>query len=214
MKKKNSKELKTIVICFFVFIAILIVALFVFLMNVSVNDGGTGLGEINIGDDLLQEEDSKMTSIDDIEESPYSIVAKDTEGTFQVILKNKKINFEVLSKDEFLKKYPKAKNDVEKSDEIIVHGYDITGVYVMNYKEKEYVLALTSDGSIGIMNVEDAVNEDVFRIKNKLISLDNKKVQEIYQSEKEVNNDSEKTIVVKCDDGKKYDLESFIKEND
>ena len=60
------------------------------------------------------------------------------------------------------------------------------------------------------MNVSDAVENNVFRIKNQLISIGNAKAISISNGYKESNNKQENTIIVKANDEKKYDLSDFI----
>ena len=66
------------------------------------------------------------------------------------------------------------------------------------------------DGSLGIMNITDAIENNVFRIKNQLISIGNVKAISISNGYKESNNKRENTIIVEGNDEKKYDLADFV----
>ena len=76
-------------------------------------------------------------------------------------------------------------------------------------KNDEYLIALMSDGKLGIMNIQDAIENNVFRIKNQLVSIGNVKATGISNGYK-TDNKREDTIIVKADDGKKYDLADFV----
>ena len=60
------------------------------------------------------------------------------------------------------------------------------------------------------MNVSDAVENNVFRIKNQLISIGNVIATDISNGYKNDKDKREDTIIVKADDGKKYDLADFV----
>ena len=65
------------------------------------------------------------------------------------------------------------------------------------------------DGSIGIMNIDEAVKENVFRIKNELITL-NKPVSRICTSYREYDNKTEETTILVSSNGQMYDLQKFV----
>ena len=90
--------------------------------------------------------------------------------------------------------------------------YKITNIYVGKYNEEEYLLALTEDGALGIMNINDAVEENVFRIKNQLITLGKGKIVNVDNGIKVYDNKEEETMIIEADDGKKYNLDNFVEE--
>ena len=111
----------------------------------------------------------------------------------------------------FLGKFSKSKvTDME--NEIAIHDYKITNIYVGKYNEEEYLLALTEDGALGIMNINDAVEENVFRIKNQLITLGKGKIVNVDNGIKVYDNKEEETMIIEADDGKKYNLDNFVEE--
>ena len=150
-----------------------------------------------------------ILSIDD-SLSEYSTVAKDEDNTFEVRCDGKKIYFSILDEDNFLKKYPKSEVNTSNEIEIATHNYNVDSILIGTCKNEEYLIALMSDGKIGIMNVQEAIENNVFRIKNQLISIGNAKAISISNGYKESNNKQENTIIVKANDEKRYDLSDFI----
>ena len=62
------------------------------------------------------------------------------------------------------------------------------------------------------MNINDAVEENVFRIKNQLITLGKGKIVNVDNGIKVYDNKEEETMIIEADDGKKYNLDNFVEE--
>ena len=59
------------------------------------------------------------------------------------------------------------------------------------------------------MDIEEAVNENVFRIKKELITL-NKPVSRIYSTYRTFNDEVQESTVLVSSNGQMYDLQKFV----
>ena len=208
MKKRTSNQIKKILIGTVIVVVGLLIALIIFLLNVDIK------GADDLQDDtetfvVTGNTTQNILSIDD-SLSQYNIVIKDDENMFEVRFDGEKMYFSILDKDNFLKKYPNSEVNTSNEIEIATHNYNVDSILIGTCKNEEYLIALMSDGKIGIMNVQEAIENNVFRIKNQLISIGNAKEISISNGYKESNNKQENTIIVKANDEKKYDLSDFI----
>lgn len=209
MKRRSSNQIKKILIGTVVLVAVVLVGLIIFLITVDIK----GVDDVQDNTENLTNNESttqNIVSIDDNDLSEYDIIAKDEENTFEVRLNGGKIYFSVLDDNDFSKKYPKAEINTSKDIEIATHDYKVSSVLVGFCKNEEYLIVLMKDGTLGIMNVSDAVENNVFRIKNQLISIGSVKAINVSKGYKKSNNKQEDTIIVEVDDGKKYDLADFV----
>lgn len=208
MKKRSSNQIKKILIGTAILSVGLLIALIIFLLNVHIK----GADDWQDGTETSAVTETTIQNIVSIEDSlsEYSTVAKDEDNTFEVRCDGKKIYFSILDEDNFLKKYPKSEVNTFKEIEIATHNYNVDSILIGTCKNDEYLIALMNDGKLGIMNVSDAVENNVFRIKNQLISIGNVKATDISNGYKNDNDKREDTIIVKADDGKKYDLADFV----
>lgn len=208
MKKRSSNQIKKILIGTVIVVVGVLIALIIFLLNVDIK------GADDLQDDtetfvVTGNTTQNVLSIDD-SLSQYNTVIKDDENMFKVRFDGEKMYFSILDKDNFLKKYPNSEVDTSNEIEIATHNYNVDSILIGTCKNEEYLIALMSDGKIGIMNVQEAIENNVFRIKNQLISIGNAKAIGISNGYKKSNNKQENTIIVKANDEKKYDLADFV----
>lgn len=208
MKKRSSNQIKKILIGTAIIVVGALIALIVFLLNVNIK-GVDDLQDSTETSEVTGNTTQNIASIDD-SLSEYDTVAKDDDNTFEVRFDGEKMYFSILDEDNFLKKYPKSEVNTSDEIEIATHNYNVDSILIGTCKNDEYLIALMSDGKLGIMNIQDAIENDVFRIKNQLISIGNAKAISISNGYKESNNKRENTIIVKANDEKKYDLSDFI----
>lgn len=208
MKKRSSNQIKKILIGTVIVVVGVLIALIIFLLNVDIK------GADDLQDDtetfvVTGNTTQNIVSIDD-SLSQYNTVTKDDENMFEVRFDGEKMYFSILDKDKFLKKYPNSEVNTSNEIEIATHNYNVDSILIGTCKNDEYLIALMSDGKIGIMNVQEAIENNVFRIKNQLISIGNAKAISISNGYKKSNNKQENTIIVKANDEKKYDLADFV----
>lgn len=207
MKKRSSNQIKKILIGTAIIVVGALIALIVFLLNVNIK----GVDDLQDGTEtsvVTGNTTQNIASIDD-SLSEYDTVAKDEDNTFEVRFDGEKMYFSILDEDNFLKKYPKSEVSTSNEIEIATHNYNVDSILIGTCKNDEYLIALISDGKLGIMNIQDAIENNVFRIKNQLVSIGNVKATGISNGYK-TDNKREDTIIVKADDGKKYDLADFV----
>lgn len=208
MKKRSSNQIKKILIGTVILVVGVLIALIIFLLNVDIK----GADDLQDNTETFVVTGNTTQNIVSIEDSlsQYNTVIKDDENMFEVRFDGEKMYFSILDKDNFLKKYPNSEVNTSNEIEIATHNYNVDSILIGTCKNDEYLIALMSDGKIGIMNVQEAIENNVFRIKNQLISIGNAKAISISNGYKESNNKRENTIIVKADDGKKYDLADFV----
>lgn len=207
MKKRSSNQIKKILIGTAIIVVGALIALIVFLLNVNIK-GVDDLQDSTETSVVTGNTTQNIASIDD-SLSEYDTVAKDEDNTFEVRFDGEKMYFSILDEDNFLKKYPKSEVNTSNEIEIATHNYNVDSILIGTCKNDEYLIALMSDGKLGIMNIQDAIENNVFRIKNQLVSIGNVKATGISNGYK-TDNKREDTIIVKADDGKKYDLADFV----
>ena len=208
MKKRSSNQIKKILIGTVILVVGVLIALIIFLLNVDIK----GADDLQDNTETFVVTGNTTQNIVSIEDclSQYNTVIKDDENMFEVRFDGEKMYFSILDKDNFLKKYPNSEVNTSNEIEIATHNYNVDSILIGTCKNDEYLIALMSDGKIGIMNVQEAIENNVFRIKNQLISIGNAKAISISNGYKESNNKRENTIIVKANDEKKYDLSDFI----
>ena len=207
MKKRSSNQIKKILIGTAIIVVGALIALIVFLLNVNIK-GVDDLQDSTETSEVTGNTTQNIASIDD-SLSEYDTVAKDDDNTFEVRFDGEKMYFSILDEDNFLKKYPKSEVNTSDEIEIAPHNYNVDSILIGTCKNDEYLIALMSDGKLGIMNIQDAIENNVFRIKNQLVSIGNVKATGISNGYK-TDNKREDTIIVKANDGKKYDLADFV----
>lgn len=209
MKKKSSTQIKNILIGMVILVVVVLIALIIFLLTVDVKsaDDWQDNTENSVN---TNEVTQNVVSIEDDSLSEYNIVARDEEDTYEIRFDGEKIYFSVLDNDNFMKKFPKSEVSTSKETEIAAHDYKMSSILVGKCKNEEYLIVLMNDGTLGIMNVSEAVENNVLRLKNKLISITNVKAISISNGYKKSDNKQEDTIIIKASDEKKYDLADFI----
>lgn len=211
MKRKSSSQIKNMLVWLAILILVILIGLIIFVLNVNIESTSSNDQPENQVENVVEDPNSNLIATDAVEGIEYNIIAKDDLASYEIVLKDKKLYFNVIDENKFLDKFSKSKvKDIE--NEIAIHDYKITNIYVGKYNEDEYLLALTEDGSLGIMNINDAVEENVFRIKNQLITLGKGKIVNVDNGIKVYDNKEEETMIIEADDGKKYNLDNFVEE--
>lgn len=211
MKRKSSSQIKNMLVWLAILILVILIGLIIFVLNVNIESTGSNDQPENQVQNVVEDPNSNLIATDAVEGIEYNIIAKDDLASYEIVLKDKKLYFNVIDENKFLGKFSKSKvTDIE--NEIAIHDYKITNIYVGKYNEEEYLLALTEDGALGIMNINDAVEENVFRIKNQLITLGKGKIVNVDNGIKVYDNKEEETMIIEADDGKKYNLDNFVEE--
>ena len=211
MKRKSSSQIKNMLVWLAILILVILIGLIIFVLNVNIESTSSNDQPENQVQNVVENPNSNLIATDAVEVIEYNIIAKDNLASYEIVLKDKKLYFNVIDENKFLGKFSKSKvTDME--NEIAIHDYKITNIYVGKYNEEEYLLALTEDGALGIMNINDAVEENVFRIKNQLITLGKGKIVNVDNGIKVYDNKEEETMIIEADDGKKYNLDNFVEE--
>lgn len=211
MKRKSSSQIKNMLVWLAILILVILIGLIIFVLNVNIESTSSNDQPENQVQNVVENPNSNLIATDAVEGIEYNIIAKDDLASYEIVLKDKKLFFNVIDENKFLGKFSKSKvTDME--NEIAIHDYKITNIYVGKYNEEEYLLALTEDGDLGIMNINDAVEENVFRIKNQLITLGKGKIVNVDNGIKVYDNKEEETMIIEADDGKKYNLDNFVEE--
>ena len=211
MKRKSSSQIKNMLVWLAILILVILIGLIIFVLNVNIESTSSNDQPENQVQNVVENLNSNLIATDAVEGIEYNIIAKDNLASYEIVLKDKKLYFNVIDENKFLGKFSKSKvTDME--NEIAIHDYKITNIYVGKYNEEEYLLALTEDGALGIMNINDAVEENVFRIKNQLITLGKGKIVNVDNGIKVYDNKEEETMIIEADDGKKYNLDNFVEE--
>ncbi len=211
MKRKSSSQIKNMLVWLAILILVILIGLIIFVLNVNIESTSSNDQPENQVQNVVENPNSNLIATDAVEGIEYNIIAKDDLASYEIVLKDKKLYFNVIDENKFLGKFSKSKvTDME--NEIAIHDYKITNIYVGKYNEEEYLLALTEDGALGIMNINDAVEENVFRIKNQLITLGKGKIVNVDNGIKVYDNKEEETMIIEADDGKKYNLDNFVEE--
>ena len=211
MKRKSSSQIKNMLVWLAILILVILIGLIIFVLNVNIESTSSNDQPENQVQNVVENPNSNLIATDTVEGIEYNIIAKDDLASYEIVLKDKKLFFNVIDENKFLGKFSKSKvTDME--NEIAIHDYKITNIYVGKYNEEEYLLALTEDGALGIMNINDAVEENVFRIKNQLITLGKGKIVNVDNGIKVYDNKEEETMIIEADDGKKYNLDNFVEE--
>ena len=207
---KNIGQIKALIGVVIVFILAAIIGLVDFISNVKIIN--------NNQEQVAEEEPAEKTSYEQIEvanvitsvenkESTFRLY--DSNGIFKVELEDGAVTFSVENKEMFAKTFPasKMKKDIE---EIATHQYKIKDVFIGVINDEEYVIVITGDGKVGSMNVKEAVNNNIFRIKNELLEFEQKIafIQKVSITNGDDIMDSTLAVAV---DGTIYDLSAFLK---
>lgn len=211
MKRKSSSQIKNMLVWLAILILVILIGLIIFVLNVNIESTSSNDQPENQVQNVVENPNSNLIATDAVEGIEYNIIAKDNLASYEIVLKDKKLYFNVIDENKFLGKFSKSKV-ADMENEIAIHDYKITNIYVGKYNEEEYLLALTEDGALGIMNINDAVEENVFRIKNQLITLGKGKIVNVDNGIKVYDNKEEETMIIEADDGKKYNLDNFVEE--
>lgn len=211
-RKRSSKQLRNIVIAMILIIVFILIAFLIFIFNVDIKKSGTGIIDVVASNKKEDKEEAIVNGViapDELAGAEYESVAYDRENTFEVVTLQGKVYLNVLDKQGFGRKYPNSKLNMDTEKEIAIHGYKVKEVYIQICDEKEYLLVTMEDGNIGIMDIEESIEENVFRIKKELITL-NKPVSRIFTTYRTFNNETQESTILVSSNGQMYDLQKFV----
>lgn len=202
MKKRSSNQIKSFIIVFVAILMIVLIGLIVFLLNVDIkrNVNNQENSEEKVVENEKQEHES-------ISLENYTITKKDSDNIMEIKILNGKLILDIINELKFKEIYPDSIINTDEEFEITVHENKIEDITISKIGEKHYLLVITDKGHVGIMNIEDAVENDVFRIKNSLISFEKPVIRLINA---ETNNEEKQTVIVILSDGNKYDLSNIV----
>lgn len=202
MKKRSSNQIKSFIIVFVAILMIALIGLIVFLLNVDIKRNVNN--QENSEEKVVENEKQEYESIS-LEN--YTITKKDSDNIMEIKILNGKLILDIINELKFKEIYPDSIIDTNEEFEIAVHENKIEDIIISKIGEKHYLLVITDKGHVGIMNIEDAVENDVFRIKNSLISFEKPVIRLINA---ETNNGEKQTVIVILSDGNKYDLSNIV----
>lgn len=185
-----------------------IVGLVVFLANVKLPESDNGEEQPQETEQTSYEQIEVGNVITSVENKEATFKLYDSNGIYSVELENGVVTFIVDDQEAFDKEYPSSKLK-DDSSIVATHNYKIKDVFIGIVNEEEYVITITSDGRVGTMNVKEAVNNNIFRIKNDLLEFEQKIafIQKVAISDG--TEDIESTLAVAVD-GTIYDLSAFL----
>lgn len=216
-RRKSSKQLRNMAIALIVLILLVLIAFVVFIFNVNIS-GGTSISVENIlSNEVTNEVEENVTSDgivppENMLASTYNSIDFDEDATFQVKVFEGKVYFSIINNETFKEKYNVSDTDIENikdEKEIATHDYKVQEVYIEKCLNNEFLLVMMKDGTLGIMNIQEALKENVFRIKKELISLD-KPIVRIYGAVRNLEDEIFSTTILVTSDEKKYDLQKFV----
>lgn len=216
MKRRSSNQIKNMIIVLVILIVLVLIASIIFLFNVKINSNSENENVVN------EESESKNithsyyklninnmnTNLENINVT-YNLIKSDKDGMFKFTLEKNKIYFQINDKTKFESKYENTKLDTTKKTEVVLNDYKIVDFVVGNIKDDLYLVVVTDSGNISYMNIDEAINKNVFRIKNELKTFESS-VMQIQNAIKVTENNETETVVVITADNKNYDLESFV----
>lgn len=208
---KNLGQIKALLVIVVLLIIAAIVGLVLFVGNVNIISNNKNPEE------GIETEEREKTSYEQIEvgnvitsvekkESTFKLY--DSNGLYSVELEDGAVTFKVLDKETFDQKFSSSKM---KENEVVIatHNYKIKDVFIGVINDEEYVIVITGDGKVGSMNVKEAVNTNIFRIKNELLEFEQKIafIQKVAITDG--TDETESTLAVAVD-GTIYDLSAFL----
>lgn len=211
MKKgRNSKQIGKLIACLFVIMIIIIIILFVFLFNVDVNNDSlvSKNNETGSGYNYIDMDENRILTSEENYIASYDLISNSFNGEYQVILSEKKLYLNILDKNEFNKNFPN--NELSLENEIEMGDYEVKQLNVGKIGDKDYLVIITDNGSVGIMDLEDAINSNSLLIEENLVSLDSGVIR-LQNVSRHVEDDKENTIIAITSDGNSYDLMEFAK---
>ena len=205
---KNIGQIKAM-IGFVVFLIVAaIIGLVVFLATVKLPENNTEEEQPLPSETTSYEQIEVSNVITSSENNGSTFKLYDSNGVYSVELENGVVTFNVEDKDLFERDFPSSKFH-DETVIIATHNYKIKDVFLGIMDEEEYVIVITNDGRVGTMNVKEAVNDNVFRIKNKLLEFEQKIAFIQKVSISDGTEDIASTLAVAVD-GTIYDLSSFL----
>lgn len=205
MKKRSSNQIRNLIILFVIFMMLILIGLIIFLLTVDVkNTRNSGNEQQNVSNVTNGEKEQENINISD-----YELIKISVDGDIEVRLSEGELLFSVKDDNLFKENYPRSVVGTIKNAIIATHENTIVDMCIGKIEEKNYLFVLTDKGSVGVMDIDDAVNTDVFRIKNKLISFDKPVVRMTAFNGTDMAENTD-TVIVWTDDGEKYDLAKFV----
>ncbi len=209
MKRRSSNQIRNFIICFVIFMMLALVGLIIFLLTVDVkNFRNYSDGQVSSNNENSNNA-SENQETEDIDVSDYELTITSYNGDIEVQLSEGKVLFSVIRDDVFKENYPNSVIDTITDAVVAIHENVIEDIFIGKIGEKNYLFVLTDKGSVGVMDIDDAVENDVFRIKNKLISFDSPVVR-MANFRGISSTEKPDTVIVTTQDGKRYDLNKFV----
>lgn len=195
MKKKSSNDIKKMIIMIVLLMLFVLIGLIIFLFTVDIkkNPVENNQNQINTVEEKREIQDSSKN----INLSNYELLQQSSDGKIEVKLVSDKVFFSIRDEERHY-------NDIE----VDVKENTIQDIFIGMIGEKDYLLMITDKGSIGIMEVDNAVKKNRFEIDDDLITFE-KEVIRIENANIKLANGEIKTIIVFTSDGNKYDLSDF-----
>lgn len=215
MKKRSANQIKNLIIALIVLVVLAVVFLIVFLANVNVNKTteNTVASESEETEGVTEEyytvnAENMDNSVNNVDVQ-YYIEKADANGIFKFTLKDNKLSFVINDEEKFADRYSNTELDLNDETEVALHDYKIVDFAVGNVGDALYLVVVTDSGYASVMNVDEAVERNVFRIKNELISLKSS-IMQVQCAVKVVDSVESESIVLVAADRVCYDLESLI----
>jgi len=192
----------------------MLIAFLIFIFTVDIKGVTSNINNI-ISQNIVDSENANnvtsdgIVTIDGQKTAKFESVAYDRESSLQIKFSKDKLYLTIVNQELFNKKYKNPKLDIGSEKEIAIHDYKIQEIYIQKCADSEYLLAIMEDGSIGVMNIDEAIKENVFRLKNELIRLDDNIVK-VYQTVKILDEKEIDTAIIETSNGQKYDLQKFV----
>jgi len=213
-KKRSSKQIRNIIILVITLLILILITFLIFIFTVDIKKVTPGINNVsfqNIAnpENIINVTGEGIAIIDGQETAKFESVAYDRESSLQIKFSEGKLYLTIINQELFNEKYKNSKLDIGSKKEITIHDYKIQEIYIQKCADSEYLLAIMEDGSMGVMNIDEAIKENVFRLKNELIRLDDNIVK-VYQTVKILDEKEIDAAIIETSNRQKYDLQKFV----
>ncbi len=195
MKKNSSKDIRNFILIIFLILVFVLIGLIIFLFTVDVKMNNIMTYDVNTQESKSEIQDSSKN----ITLANYDLFKKSSEGDIEIKLSGDKV-------------FISAKNEEKSYNNIEVNVKEniIQDIFIGKIDKKEYLLVLTDKGSIGIMEIDEAIEKNKFEINDDLITFE-KQIIRLENANMKLDNEYLETIIIFTSDGMKYDLSDFAK---
>lgn len=195
MKKNSSKDIRNFILIIFLILVFVLIGLIIFLFTVDVKMNNIMTYDVNTQESKSEIQDSSKN----ITLANYDLFKKSSEGGIEIKLSDDKVFISVKNEE-------KSYNNIE----VNVKENIIQDIFIGKIDKKEYLLVLTDKGSIGIMEIDEAIEKNKFEINDDLITFE-KQIIRLENANMKLDNEYLETIIIFTSDGMKYDLSDFAK---